>query len=126
MRSRDGQGDSALAEGSREHTWPVRHDATSELLLIIDDVDYEVRLFWRGDELLAIGRDDTPSRPFRLEANRRYTLRYNNNDGGPGRLRCRVVQRSPDEPREREVFAIDLGSITGPRVVELPFVLVPE
>ncbi|MFQ5866143.1 MAG: hypothetical protein ACE5IW_13055 [bacterium] len=103
----------------------VRNDPNSRFHLIVDYVDFEVRLYWQRLELFSVRKIETSSEPFKLEPRRKYLLRYNNNDAGGGGIACRIIQSFPDTG-EDEVFKIDIRAISGPKVIEFPFILWPS
>lgn len=105
-------------------TIPVTREqlAGGELALCVAAVDNEVRLFWdRRMILFASQRSDLP-RACPLALRRRYTLRYNNNDGGNGTLDCLVCIVAAGRP-PIPLLPISLNGLRGPHVVELPFMV---
>jgi len=102
----------------------VKKDPQSRFFLIVERVDYELRLFWKRKEFFSVRKKQIPSEPFELKPRRKYLLRYNNNDSGEGYLKYKILQILPNGIEE-EVLEADLQAIDGPQVVEIPFMLWP-
>jgi len=105
-----------------EIKFPVSSDPTATFEFRLLEVDYEVRLYWQNTVVLGAKAHDTP-KTAPLLRKRKYCVRYNNNDGGDGRLNFQVVQILNGV--EQEILAVDNSAILGPRVIEIPFMLWP-
>ena len=102
----------------------VKKEPQSRFFLIVERVDYELRLFWKRIEFFSVRKKQIPTEPFELKPRRKYLLRYNNNDSGEGYLKYKILQSLPNGIEE-EVLKGDLQAIHGPKVVEIPFMLCP-
>lgn len=100
----------------------VKKDPHSRFFLIVERVDYELRLFWKRKEFFSVQKINMPSEPFELKLRRKYLLRYNNNDSGEGYLKYKILQ-SLSNGIDEEVLKGDLQAIHGPKVLEIPFML---
>ena len=101
---------------------PVSAGLDSTFRLDVVDVDFELRLYQDGIEVFDAQQGTAP-RNHPLSKASSYTLRYNNNDGGPGALHVRVLEvRTQSALR----YEINLGAIHSPNVMELQFSLRPD
>lgn len=102
--------------------WPVALKEGDRLIFEVNRVDLEVRLYWHDVAVYYLSRDGAPGDPFDLALNRKYVLRYNNNDGGEGYLSCHIATVSPSGVRSI-CYPIEHAGINGPFVIEVPFLL---
>ena len=113
---------------TKEHAYPVNHLPGSRYRLIIRDVDFALRVYDSGGELISVNKmnlhefQQNDEHPW-LFLRKRYLIHYNNNDGGNGNLNLSIEQYYPDNTNPEIVRNIDLHDIFGPQVVEIPFIL---
>ena len=103
----------------------VNHLNGSIYKLIVESIDFELRLYNSNGLFFSVNRDTLPgvkqNNYFpRLHLNRKYLLRYNNNDGGAGRLNFAIIQFIPNR-RPIVIERYNINSISGPSVIEIPF-----
>ena len=101
----------------------VSTSPTATFALVVDDVDFELRL------VEDVGQGQTPifdaskgqhGLRCALLVHAKYLLRYNNNDGGVGVLHFRIVEVGGEEVDRKEVH---LGAISTPIVLEFEIML---
>ena len=103
----------------------VNHLNGSTYKLIVQSIDFELRLYNKNGLFFSVNRNTLTeviqNNHFpRLHLNRKYLLRYNNNDGGAGRLNFTIIQFIPNR-HPIVVEQYNINSIIGPNVIEIPF-----
>lgn len=94
-----------------------------DFFLNVNFVDYEVRLFWNSIQEFSANIFSIPTKPHKLLLRRKYYLRYNNNNGGEGRLDAKIVMVWPNGSIEI-LQQFNINECT-PKVIEIPFMLKP-
>lgn len=89
----------------------------SQHLFHLIAVDFELRLYQDGVEVLGVGKAQ-PSVRHPLRRASRYHIRYNNNDGGSGALHFQLL-----EVRTQSVvrYELNIATIAAPQVLDLQF-----
>lgn len=91
--------------------------------LVVDDVDFELRLVedaGQGQAPIFDASKGQQSVRCPLLRDAKYVLRYNNNDGGAGVLHFRIVEQGTAEIERKRV---NLGAISTPIVLEFEITL---
>jgi hypothetical protein len=97
---------------------------SSRLFLRVLQVDFQVRLFERASPVPVFdAQSGQGPREFELDRSGQYVIRYNNDDGGPGALHFRVLERRNSEETRYEV---NIGTIHRPEVFEIEFSMAPD
>jgi hypothetical protein len=96
--------------------------AEDQLLeLVVQEVDFELRLYEDATEIFDAGKD-TPGKACPVQLGPQYVLRYNNNDGSHGSLRFTIEAQANGQRVVRKT--VSLTQIEGGVVFEIPFKLV--
>ena len=105
---------------------PVSTSPTATFALIVDAVDFELRVVedaGHGQVPIFDASKGDQGSSCALLVQAEYVLRYNNNDGGAGVLHFRIVERGAQEVTRKEVR---LGAISTPIVLDFVITLQPS
>lgn len=113
---------------NRPDVYSIPYLEESRFRLFVLDIDYQLIVSNTSAEFFVVDKyslqeaHDRDLWPY-LDWRRRYFLRYNNNDSGPGRLNIEIRLITEDE--EIVVFEHKNLSIHGPQVIEFPLLFHP-
>lgn len=108
--------------------YSVKYLNESRFRLFILDLDYQLIVSNTSEEFFVVDKYslqeviDNDQLPY-LDWRRRYYIRYNNNDRGPGKLNIEIRLIAGAE--EIIVFGHRNLSISGPQVIEFPLLFHP-